>query len=57
MVDANSEPRGEPYADVFTDDGELNVVGVHDKNPVRGRKALIEFAKKGWPMAPRRTVT
>jgi hypothetical protein len=44
--------RGEPYADVFTDDGELNVVGVHDKHPVKGREALIEFAKKGLEKGP-----
>ena len=45
--------KGEHYADVFTDDGELNVVGVHDKHPIRGREALIEFARNGLAKGPK----
>ena len=54
MVDGKTPPSGEAYADVFTDDGELNVVGVHDKNPIRGRKALIDFARNGLAKGPAR---
>ena len=54
MVDAKTPASGEMYADTYTDDGELNVVGVHDKNPIRGRQALIEFAKRGLANGPRK---
>ncbi len=45
MVGENAAPdaSAEAYADLFTEDGQIYVTGVHEE-PVKGRQALTEFA-------------
>ena len=39
------EGRGDAYADLFAEDGQIFVEGIH-KAPIRGRDALVEFAER-----------
>jgi hypothetical protein len=45
MVGENPTPdaSAEAYADLFTEDGQIYVIGVHEE-PIKGRQALTEFA-------------
>ena len=47
MVGENATPdaSAEAYADLFTEDGQIYVTGVHEE-PIKGRQALTEFAMR-----------
>ena len=45
------EGRGDAYADLFAEDGQIFVEGIH-KAPIRGRDALVEFAERHLENGP-----
>ena len=61
MVGENATPNAsaEAYADLFAEDGQIYMIGVHEE-PVKGRQALIEFAMaylENGPASRRHVIT
>jgi hypothetical protein len=57
--DATPDASAEAYANLFTEDGQLYVTGVHD-DPIKGHDALFEFAMghlENGPASNRHVIT